>query len=106
MREFRIASQELRIIVDRVDHDIDVSESRATRRARFGNTGPGLKRYIGKVAVPQILVEQLALGIAGFSLQLLDLRIDVAVADQDVGPSVVIHVEEAAAPTQELRVRS
>src|SRR5439155_8595542 len=48
--------------------------------------------------------EQLALRITCFGLQLLDLGIDVAVADKNVGPAVVVHVEETAAPAEILRV--
>ena len=58
------------------------------------------------MAVVQVVVEQFSLRISGFGLQLLDLGIDVAVADQDVGPSVVIEIEEAAAPAEKLRMRT
>src|SRR5207248_6966788 len=59
-----------------------------------------------EAAVAQVPVQQLALRITGFSFELLDLGIDMAVADQDVRPAVVIHVEESAAPAKILRVRS
>src|SRR5437660_1165721 len=56
------------------------------------------------MAVALILVEQFLLRVAGFGFELLDLGIDVAVADEDVGPAVVIHIEEAATPAEKLCV--
>src|SRR5207253_8848752 len=64
-----------------------------------------LQRNIFKFSVA-IAIEQLALRVAGFGGQLLDLGIDVAVADQNVGPAVVIHVKKSAAPTQIARIQS
>src|SRR5439155_21083547 len=64
-----------------------------------------LQRNILKLSVA-IAIEQLALGVAGFGGQLLDLGIDVAVADQNVGPAVIIHVKKSAAPTQIARIQS
>src|SRR5882724_3477690 len=58
------------------------------------------------MAVAQVAIEQLALGIAGLGLKLLDLWVNVAIADQDVGPAVVVYIEESAAPSQILRVRT
>src|ERR1017187_1608501 len=54
----------------------------------------------------QIVVKQLALRVSGFRFQLLDFRTDMAIADQNVRPAVVIHVEEATAPAQVLGVRA
>src|ERR1700727_1126658 len=54
----------------------------------------------------QIVVKQLALGIARFRLELLDFRIDVAVTNENVGPAVIVEIEEAATPAQILRVRA
>ena len=56
------------------------------------------------MAIVQVAVEQFALGIASLGFQLFDFGIDVAVADQDVGPAIVIEVEKAATPAQKLRV--
>ena len=37
-------------------------------------------------------------------VELLDLRVDVTVADENVGPAIVVHVEEADAPAEILGV--
>src|SRR5205807_6815443 len=52
----------------------------------------------------QVAIDKLALRVSGLGFELLDFRIDVAIADQDVGPAIVIHVEETAAPAEVLSV--
>src|SRR5229473_176504 len=49
-------------------------------------------------AVAIVAMEQQRLAIAGTGLQRVDLRIDVAVGDENVEPGVVVHVEESGAP--------
>jgi hypothetical protein len=51
-----------------------------------------------------ILVEQLALRVARFGAQLLHLRIDMAIADEDVGPAITVEIEKTNAPAEILRV--
>src|SRR6202162_2768339 len=58
------------------------------------------------MSVPQIAVEQFTLGITRFGFQLFDLGINVAVADQNIGPAIVVEIEEPATPSQKLRVRA
>src|SRR5271157_1045947 len=110
--EFGVAAQELRAVVDGVNDDVNVAvvveiaEGRAARRSRLGDARPRLQGNVGETAVVQILVQQFALGVSGFTFDLLDFGIDVAVADQNVGPAVVLHVEKTAAPAQKLGVRA
>src|SRR5437660_3531025 len=105
-----IAAQKLRKIVDGVDDHVEVAvivevaESAAARSDGHGDSGAGIVGNIVEAAVAQILVEQLALRVTCFGLELLDFGIDVAVADKNVGPAVVVHVEETAAPAEILRV--
>ena len=100
----------MRKIVDGVDDHIDVAviveiaESTAPRRHRRGDTRPGVEGNVVKAPVAQILVEQLALRVACFRFELLDFGIYMAVANQDVGPAVVVEVEKATAPAKILRV--
>ena len=68
--------------------------------------GPACRETSAKRPLRRVAVKEFALGVAGFGLQLLDFRIDVAVADQNVGPAVVVEIEEAAAPAEKLRVRA
>src|SRR5260370_41734161 len=51
-----------------------------------------------------MFVEQFPLRVRRFRFELLDFGIHVAVANQDVGPAVVVEVEKAAAPAKILRV--
>src|SRR5258708_6413061 len=69
-----------------------------------GNARACIVRNVSEVAVAEIFVKQLALRVAGFGLELLDFGIHVAVADENVGPAVVVHVEKAATPAKVLSV--
>src|ERR1700722_2484314 len=102
----QVATQKLGKIIDGIYHDIqitvvvEVSEGTTSRVYRCRNTGAGLKGNVFEMQVAQIAIKQLALGVAGFGLELLNFGIDVAVADQDVGPAAVVHVEKSAPPSQ------
>ena len=102
----------MRIIVDGVDHHIHVAvivkitEGAAARSGRGHDGGTRLLRDVIETAVAQILVQQFLLRVAGFGLELFDFGIHVAVANQNVGPAVIVGVEKSAAPAEELRVTS
>src|SRR6202790_4599611 len=106
----RIAAQQLgKIIVSVHDHVdvtivVEIAERRAARRDRRHDPRAALRGHIFKMPVAQIAVENFLLRISRFGPQLLDFGIDVAVANQYVRPAVVVHVEKAAAPAEELRV--
>ncbi len=68
--------------------------------------GPACNETSANWPLCRLLIEQFALRISGFGFQLLDLGIDMAVADQNVGPAIVVEIEKAAAPAQILRVRA
>ena len=63
-------------------------------------------RYLAEASVARVLIEQLLLWVSGFGGELLDFGIDVPVADEDVGPAVVVEVKPAATPSQVLRVQA
>ena len=65
-----------------------------------------MHRNIFEAAIAQVAIEQLALRIPRLGLKLLDFRIHVAVADENIRPAVVIHVEKPATPAQILSVRA
>src|SRR5260370_4438187 len=100
----------MREIVDGVDDEVEsavvveIAEGAAARGDGNGDAGAGVVRNVSEVAVAEIFVEQLALRVAGFGLELLDFGIHVAVADENVGPAVVVHVEKAATPAKGLSV--
>src|SRR5262249_24565886 len=108
----RFTAQELRVIVHRVDNHVDVavvikiSESASTGCDRLRDARSALHRDIFEASVSQIAIQQLALRISGLGLELLDFWIDVAVADQDVRPAVVVHIEKSATPAKVLRESS
>src|SRR5207247_804776 len=79
----------------------DTFDARGDRR---GNSGASVIGNIFEAPVAQIFVEQLALRITRFSLELLDFGINVTVANEDVGPAVIVHVKKTAAPAEILRV--
>src|SRR6266851_5470037 len=106
----RIAAQKLGKIVDGVDDDVEiavvveVAEGAAARGDGRRDAGTGVVGNVVEAAVAEIFVKQLALRVAGFGLELLDLGIDVAVAEEDVRPAVVVHVKKTAAPAEILGV--
>src|SRR5437868_11058902 len=112
VRKIGIAAQQLRVIIYRIHNDIDIaivieiSESRAARGARVGDPRSRPEGNVCEMAIVQILVKQLPLRVSRFRLELLDLRIDMPVANQDVRPAIVIHVKKSATPAKELGVRS
>ena len=85
--ERRIATQKLRKVIDAIHHDIDVAivveiaESGAARGRRRRDSRAGVERNILETAVAQIAIEKFALGITRFGGELLDLRIDMAIAN-------------------------
>jgi hypothetical protein len=108
---FKVESQhQTRHIVHAVSDEIDVpiivvvAEGAAARGRGLGNAGAGFLRNIGETAVVHIVVEQLALRVARFGAQLLHLRIDMAVADEDVGPAIIVEIEKTNASAEKLRV--
>src|SRR5256885_7519819 len=105
-----VAADELRRSVDTIDDEVEIAvvveitEGTAARGSRSRNSSAGVERDVFEVAVAQIAIEKFALRVAGFGGELFDFRIDMAVADEDVGPTVVVKIEKAAAPAEILRV--
>src|SRR6185437_12426181 len=85
---------------------VEIAEGAAARRRRLGDARPRDQGNIFKLPIAQVAVHQLALGVAFLGGEPFHYRIYVAVADEDVGPAVVIHVEPAAAPAQKARVQA
>ena len=66
--------------------------------------GAGARGHVFEASVPQVAIEQLRLaGTTMCSFRVGDLRVDVAVRDEDVLPAVVVEVEEADAEAHVLR---
>jgi len=100
----------LRWSVDTIDDEVEVAviveiaEGAAARGCRSRNSGAGVERNIIEAAVAKIAIEKFALWVTGFGGELFDFGIDVAIADEDVGPTVVVKIEKAAAPAEILGV--
>src|SRR6266478_6208106 len=60
---------------------VEVAEGTSARGDGNGDARAAVVRNVSEVAVAEIFVEQLALRVAGFGLELLDFGIDMAVAD-------------------------
>src|SRR5258706_15897395 len=70
----------------------------------FENAGAGVDRDVAKGAVAQVAVEHFPLAVARFGAGVADFRVDVAVAQQNIGPAVVIEIEKRRAPAEKTRV--
>src|SRR5205823_5286011 len=107
-----VATDQLWRAVDSTDQHVhvaivvEISKGAAAGGGWSLNGRAALQRNIFKFSITQVAIQQLALRIAGFGGQLLDFGINVAVANQNVGPAVVIHVEKPATPAQIAGVQS
>ena len=80
----------------------------AAPRPAFGVvTGrPEAFRDVLEPSVPQIAIHDLPLLVAGLGLETLDLRVDVAVDEEQVEPAVLVEIEEPDAPPEPPRVQA
>ena len=81
----------------------ELSKSPKAQAAGWGggiDAGAGFPGDLFKLAVAEVAVEVFVFGVGGVDGGSVDLGVDVAVRDQDVGPAVVIHVEKADAPAE------
>src|SRR5258708_24049525 len=76
----------------------DVTESRAATRLQGQVLHSCLLRNFIKRAVAMITMQQERLAKARAGVQCVNLRIDVAVGNQQVEPRVIVHVKESRAP--------
>ena len=68
---------------------IKIAQRTAATRDSFEDSRSGVERYILEFAVAQIAIEYLALAIAGFAGLFGYFRIDVAIARENIGPTIV-----------------
>src|SRR6202034_3563177 len=76
----------------------------AARGGSFHDAGAALFGDLFEMAVLQVAVEVLVLGVFEIGFGFVDFWIYVAVRHENVEPTVVIHVEEADAPAEQARV--
>src|SRR5581483_3175424 len=99
-----VVAQERRRLIHVDDDHIDVAIVIEVPECRSA-AGPGLcnhcaarGRDVGKTSVPQISVENLPLLEGKVQFLAVDLREDVTVAHEYVGPAVIVDIAEAYAP--------
>ncbi len=108
----RIAAQQLRDIVYGIKDDIHVAvvieipKGTPARRDRLEDRSAEFFRDVPEMSVPQIVIDNLWLAVADVKREPLDFGIDVAVGGENVQPTVVIEIEEAATPAEVARVHS
>ena len=106
-----IAAQQLRDIVDAVDQHVDVAvvieiaESAAAARHLLENARARHRaKHPRNWPLPRLRYSTLRWRVAGFDRLSRHFRIDVAVAEQDVRPAVIVEVQKADSPAEEARV--
>src|SRR5580700_1307457 len=67
---------------------------------RFAQHRPSITRDIGKRSVMQVVICDLGLTIACAQTLAVDFRINMAIRNQDAGPTAVVEIKELYAPPQ------
>ncbi len=80
---------------------VEVAEGGAARGGGGVDAGAGFGGDLFELAVAEVAVEILVLGVGSVDIGAFDLGVDVAVGHEEVGPAVIVHVEEADAPAEE-----
>src|ERR1700730_3295749 len=85
---------------------VEVAECRSSARARFIENGTAIRGDIGKVAIPQVAVENFPLFEC--EMQLLGVHFGeyVATRNEYVGPPVVVEIEQSHSPTEIFHIDS
>src|SRR5580658_3728326 len=95
-----------------VDDDVhlsgveEISEGSAACTALEENAGAGTQGNILEGTIALITIENLALAIRRAILIVINLGIDMAICDEDIGPAVVVEINEARAPANISRIHS
>src|SRR5258708_36781912 len=79
---------------------IDIGVSRAPRHSRSGKGSAHLRRHFLKLTSAKVAKQMRRLGIADTLLHALDGVFDVAIGDENIGPAVVVVIEEEAAEAE------
>src|SRR5690349_3998962 len=107
-----VVAQQGRRAVEIVDEDVDVAvvvhvaERAATGDALGGDCRPRTGRHVFEPAVSQIAIERLGLAVRQVQFPVRDLRVHMSVGDEDIGPPVVVEVEEVHPEAQMLPIRA
>src|SRR5260370_12464763 len=105
-----IAAEKLRHVVNAVDQHIDVAivveiaEGAAAAGYFFENPRSAIHRYICELAISQISIQDLALTISRLGIGLAYFWKNMTVAEEKVGPAVVVEIHEADAPAEKARI--
>src|SRR6266850_1884537 len=101
-----IIAQERRRLVHVDDGDVDVSvvveiaEGGASAAVRLSDGGPARRADVDKTSLAEIFVQNLSLFEGDVEPASVDFGEDVAVGHEDIGPAVVVEIEEAYSPAE------
>src|SRR6267378_7894245 len=104
--------QKARLPVNIVDDDGELTivpqiAHRQAARGRSGvNSGSCLRRDVGESGIAIVVVKKAWFHVSATQVKLVDLRIDVSVGEDEVGPTVIVEVEKHGPPAQILRMRT
>ena len=107
-----IEAEEIGRVVQVVDDDVDVA---VVVEVGKGGAAAGLRRRhrraellgdVGEAPVAEVAIDDFALLVAGFGLELPHLGIDVAVDEEQIEPAIAVEIEEADAPAKPARVEA
>ncbi len=76
------------------------------RRTYRRNPGPGIGGNIGERSVAFVVIQNLRLFEIAAKVLAVHFGINVAIDEQQIGPAVVVHIDERHAPAEILRVQS
>src|SRR5258708_38543604 len=79
---------------------IDIGVSRAPRHSRGGESWAHLRGDLLKFSSALVVKQVRRLGVADAFLDVLDLVFDVAIGDENIGPAVVVVIEEETAKAE------
>ena len=106
----RGATKQLRRGVNRIDQDInetvviEISERATPGAGQVGNARAGGCGYVAKPSIAQVFIQHLGLFVVSMAVQGIDFGVHVPVHVEEVGPTIVIKIEESAAPTKQAGV--
>ena len=81
---------------------IEVAGRQAARRAGRREARTGGCGHVGKASIPEIAIEQGLLAIGFADRRAVDFGIHVPVGENQVGPSILVDIEEGDTPTEQL----
>src|ERR1700722_3144234 len=77
-----------------------ITDGQAPRRIHGGDAGGGIGGNVGEGAVTIVVIKDARFLESAAQMLAVDFRIDVAVDEEEIGPAVIVEVEEHGAPAE------